>query len=305
LEDRIGFTAYFRCCGCGAGGPWDLPAETVLEIAVLSTEYLESPESCPLRMGAMRTFDGKPIRCPTEGERYLRELIAADPRDAYLWGRLGNLLHNSGQHDLAREAFDKAVELDPEEIEAHHSLGQIFEGDGALETSGYHFREVLRHAWKKKGDLDVDLLRGIVYDSLESLLELHDQTEGRVSVLPEPDPEELRAMAQDDVAVLEIREFDLSSERGREEMISQILRERGGGRSASAARLSRQRFRDVPDPLEEESWPPPSHLAAGRRGGDSRLLRPSQDQIRLSSPPPRNGPCPCGSGRKYKNCCAR
>ena len=34
------------------------------------------------------------------------------------------------------------------------------------------------------------------------------------------------------------------------------------------------------------------------------LAGPLTDPVAIPSYPTRNGPCPCGSGRKYKNCCA-
>ena len=32
---------------------------------------------------------------------------------------------------------------------------------------------------------------------------------------------------------------------------------------------------------------------------------PQKPKLTIGGTPSRNGPCPCGSGRKYKNCCGR
>jgi uncharacterized protein YecA (UPF0149 family) len=34
-------------------------------------------------------------------------------------------------------------------------------------------------------------------------------------------------------------------------------------------------------------------------------IRNKENQVIKAAKPERNDPCPCGSGRKFKNCCAR
>lgn len=40
-------------------------------------------------------------------------------------------------------------------------------------------------------------------------------------------------------------------------------------------------------------------------GSDEEPLPPPVEPIRVDEKPGRNDPCPCGSGKKYKQCCAR
>ncbi len=40
-------------------------------------------------------------------------------------------------------------------------------------------------------------------------------------------------------------------------------------------------------------------------GADDEPLPPPAETIRKDAKPKRNGPCPCGSGKKYKQCCAK
>ncbi len=39
-------------------------------------------------------------------------------------------------------------------------------------------------------------------------------------------------------------------------------------------------------------------------GEDDEPLPPPVETIRSDSKPKRNDPCPCGSGKKFKQCCA-
>ncbi len=40
-------------------------------------------------------------------------------------------------------------------------------------------------------------------------------------------------------------------------------------------------------------------------GDEEAPLPPPVDTIRAGAKPKRNEPCPCGSGKKYKQCCAK
>jgi preprotein translocase subunit SecA len=40
-------------------------------------------------------------------------------------------------------------------------------------------------------------------------------------------------------------------------------------------------------------------------GEDDTPLPPPVEPIHVDAKPKRNDPCPCGSGKKYKQCCAR
>jgi len=40
-------------------------------------------------------------------------------------------------------------------------------------------------------------------------------------------------------------------------------------------------------------------------GEDEAPLPPPVETIRAAGKPGRNDPCPCGSGKKYKQCCGR
>ncbi|MBI4606878.1 MAG: tetratricopeptide repeat protein [Planctomycetes bacterium] len=269
LEDRVGFTGYFHCAACGAGGPWDLPETTVTRLEGLLLSRTLGQE-VPLVLGHLQLFDGTTVRYATEGEAHLKGLIAQDPGNAFLWSRLGNLYRAGGRPDLAAGAYRKAVELDPHEIESLHSLAEILRKRGELEESARHFRAALQHAWERK-EVGHEMRRAIVRNCLSELLEIHEETEGTVpfSLRPESAGPAFSS-SKEEAVTLELHQLDLSEEDDQERLVSLLLRE-----------------------------PPPARRFQRLR---HRLAEPQDFQI---GRPTRNGPCPCGSGRKYKNCCGR
>ena len=61
----------------------------------------------------------------------------------------------------------------------------------------------------------------------------------------------------------------------------------------------------VPDDLDDEDWDDEEEEEEGGWGDDGRPMI-LHAPVRHTEPKPgRNSPCPCGSGRKYKNCCGR
>lgn len=125
IEKAVGFTGYFRCRKCDAGGPWELPPETVIYITAMAIAAMSGTEDVPLIFGCTATFDKRMIRYATDGEAHLKELIDDEPERAFLWVRLGNIYSHSGQDERAQPAYEHAIELDPKDIEAHSMLGQL------------------------------------------------------------------------------------------------------------------------------------------------------------------------------------
>jgi hypothetical protein len=94
------------------------------------------------------------------------------------------------------------------------------------------------------------------------------------------DPGELEKARGDEPIVVELREFDLGSEEGINDLCNLFLEpSRRGGRG-----LFRRRRKPVADASDDR-------LAA--------LLR--REALTVG----RNDRCPCGSGHKYKRCCGR
>jgi preprotein translocase subunit SecA len=48
-----------------------------------------------------------------------------------------------------------------------------------------------------------------------------------------------------------------------------------------------------------------SYVHAGAGSVSSTAERPKHSPVAIAKKTGRNAPCPCGSGKKYKNCCGR
>jgi tetratricopeptide (TPR) repeat protein len=80
------------------------------------------------QVGRVAALSGKRLE---RGEAALREYLAAEvnepglPSPAHAWHRLGNVLERLGKNEGAREAYRKALELDPRLKEAEDALGKL------------------------------------------------------------------------------------------------------------------------------------------------------------------------------------
>jgi hypothetical protein len=286
-QDAVGFSAYLRCRACDGAGGWELPPGTVQALSALRASAAAGMPGVPAYFVRPQLFDGTVVRFATDAERHLKKLIAGDPENAKLRSRLGNLYRNAGRPDLAVRACERAVELDPWDIETHHTLGELALERKEHRRAAEHFREVVNRAWRKKGEMRRQDLRAYVRDTLERLLDIHEETRGRVPFL-ERCGGDLEPVGG--TVTLEIREFDLSGDSGWEGLVSMVLRE------PSLERLSV----GFQDDAEEDAFEP---WIDGGAGGPRWLRRQPLHSLLPATAPPRNAPCPCGSGRKYKNCC--
>lgn len=279
IEKAVGFTGYFRCRKCDAGGPWKLPLETVAYVTVMAVAATFGREDVPLLFGCNATFDRRMFRYATDCEAHLKELIDREPERAFLWVRLGNLYSHSGQNERARTAYERAIELDPKDIEAHSMFGQLLMEAGRPLEAVPHWHAVLKHV-RDARQVSKELRRNLVRGAIECLLEAHAQSKGQIDLLPTLDPAELEKRRGDGPAIVELREFDLGSEEGMSDLCDLFLeRPRSSGPG-----LFRRRKKAVPDASDD--W-----LAAPIR----------REALTVG----RNDRCPCGSGRKYKKCCGR
>lgn len=276
IEHAIGFTGYFRCRKCDAGGPWELTGDTMLRLMALIIAATEEVEEVPLIIGCPATFDKKPMRYATDGETHLKSLIDKEPERAFLWTRLGNLYNHAEVPDRAEKAYKRAIELDPADIEAHSMLGQLLFETGRSLESVPNFHAVLKNA-RGARKLDKNLRRSLVRNSIELLLAAHAEANGQIELLPTISPEELERNNENS-AIVELREFDLGSEEGVEELCDVFLQKRRSGLLNPFRRSKKY----VSDSLDEP-FTPPIH----------------RDDYAVG----RNDPCPCGSNKKYKKCC--
>lgn len=279
IEDAVSFSGLFRCRKCDSGGPWRLPKETRTKLLAVTTLSMLVPEGAPIQFGKMSTFDGTPMRTGAQSEDYLKQKLAEHPDDAFLWGRLGNLYDHNDQHQLARAAYEKAVELDPNEIESNYSLGCYHMDDQDEATAAMYFQRIARAA-RSASRWNPTILRQIVRESLERLFSLHQNSPGTT-----PFPPEFEEVPSDwSVApnIVDPGRLDLSSDDDWEVLTSICLEGKAPprGQERAASRKNRSRVDKRPEDKPVNS----PMLTSNRRVG-------------------RNEPCPCGSGKKYKRCC--
>lgn len=279
LQESVGFTGYFRCRKCDAGGPWELTDQALAYVIIAATAAVNGTEDVPLIFGAAATFDKKTMRYATEGEEHLKRLIEREPERAFLWTRLGNFYSHVDLKDKAEDAYHRAIELDPTDIEAHSMLAQVLVDTGRSLDAVPNWHAVLKHA-RHAHSVKKELRRDIVRQAIENLLTAHAESHGQIDLLPTMDPEELARLGQDEPQVVEIRDFDLGTEEGIDELCGSFLGERRS-RFPDLFKRKRKRMRD-----STEDW-------------EARPIRRETPAV------PRNAPCPCGSGHKYKKCCGR
>ncbi len=277
IDAYVGFTGYFRCRRCDAGGPWELTNATRARLLALLCLHAMGDDDLPILIGETRTFDGRSFRYPTESEAHLKELIAAEPERGFLWVRLGNIYKHGGRDDLAEGAFRRAVALAPEDAEAHACLADVLADGGRRKQAVPHWKAVLEHV-RAATHLRRELRLAMVSAALEGLLdELKDPSEA-FATLAARSRTALEERPKDEPLVLELRNWDLSDPDDWEQVCALFLGER---------------------------------VRPLRQVGPPMRVHPRPERADFAGVPPheggaaRNAPCPCGSGRKYKKCCGR
>jgi len=279
MQEAVGFTGYFRCRKCDAGGPWEIPDDTLAYIMAMSVVVMAGAEDVPLVFGGSATFDQHVFRYATECEDHLKELIEDEPDRAFLWVRLGNLYSHAGLNQRAEAAYQRAIELDPTDIEAHGMFGQLlFATDRRLEAVP-HWHAILKHV-REARNVSKELRRNLVHGAIRCLLAAHAESHGQIDLLPKVSPEEMEERSEKAPVVLELREFDLGSEKGVDELCNAFLEP------------PRRRWLDMFSRREKM-------VPEASQGRFAAPIR--REALHVG----RNEYCPCGSGHKYKKCCGR
>ena len=267
--DAIGFTGYFHCSHCGAGGPWDLPPLTVVKIIALLSVARKDPARSPIQFGEMRLFDGTLVRSPVEGETHLKALIAANPEDYYLWNRLGNLYETAERNDLAVPAFTRSLELNPQDVESHYSVGYHLKEQRQAKQAQEHFLLALRHC-RSAQRCKPQTLRDVVRAALEGWME----TQIQLKQTPSFPPFNPVAGGTGEMPMTLLQTLNLTTDKGWDTLVDIYL----------TGTLPNTR---------------PSLL--GRMFGAGTGPSPRGTAMRVG----RNDPCSCGSGKKFKHCCGK
>jgi Flp pilus assembly protein TadD len=61
----------------------------------------------------------------SEAEKYFKQAISKNPASATPYNNLGKIYESQGKRELAKQHFTKAVELDPNNMDAKNNLDRL------------------------------------------------------------------------------------------------------------------------------------------------------------------------------------
>jgi hypothetical protein len=276
FDGLTSFTGYVVCRACGAGGPWHYPEKTRLRLRFLLVEgaFAQPGEPRPYQVAVPALFDGTPMRSANDAERHLLSLIEKSPNVAFLWNRLGNIYEKAELPNEAIPAFLKAVELDPNDAESVHSLGQLYAEGGDRDRAVEFYHRFLTVAPTAHFH-NPNVKRIAMEATLETLLRWSAETKGAIKAFPPPKRDSVDGSA-DEPPQVALLEFDTSTREGIDRLVDFFLT-------------------------------PPGERKKFIQSRPFQSTYPAQDPNRLAkaTSQSRNSPCPCGSGKKFKRCCGK
>jgi hypothetical protein len=260
-------------CPCGAEDEYDLDAP---ERAQLALRMLAGDPRVTL--GEARLWDGTVLRRPLEGLRRLREWAEANPRQGEGWRRLGNFAESLDRPEEAVAAWHEAVAVDDREVEAACSLARhALDRDDPVRA--FHHAQMTLARWKPFPVATLALARFLA----RLLIDLAEQVRPHLGLL---------ASWEDGSSAGAVRVRVSTAELGpltSEEHLQHFL--------FSPELVAVSLTHDLPEQR-------PTQLELLLAGVDPPQPAPRQSYIRQGAKVGRNAPCPCGSGKKHKRCCA-
>ena len=181
--DCVSFDAYFRCRKCKSAWPWELTPDAYLALTALMTSKLAGLNDERLVFACPRMYDGTPFRSAAQAEEHMLDVLEREPKNAFAWSRLGNVYRRAGMVPKASKAFARALELDPNDIDSHYSLGDMLFDKGKYKQSAEHLHRVLALARDNRRLAEADL-RNTVRSALLTLSDMASRTDGEIEVFP-------------------------------------------------------------------------------------------------------------------------
>jgi hypothetical protein len=216
-KDYVSFSSYFRCRKCKSAWPWEFTPDAVIAVTGLMLLKVAGVDDDRLVFGNARMYDGTRFRSPAQAEDHLLGILEREPDNAFVWNRLGNVYKRAGLIPKASKAFEKALEIDPDEIESRYSLGSILLDKRKYEQSAQHLRRVLKVA-HGHDELTGGDLRQTVRSTLGMLSEIHARTDGDIDGMSfqnnEPAHEPMK---------IRLECFDLSDEEDLERAVDMFI----------------------------------------------------------------------------------
>lgn len=167
-SQHIGFQGYFRCNGCGSAGPWDIPDFS--KIQELVTHRHDPRYADRIYVGAaLGLSDGTMWQTNAMAEEHLLKQLEENPASADLLANLGNLLRNCTFLERAREYYEKALVLDPWQLEARYYLFWFSLRDNRIAHAAVH-ASLLVGAFLEGCEARIPpLTQGLAYSTVKNL----------------------------------------------------------------------------------------------------------------------------------------
>ncbi|WP_188456625.1 tetratricopeptide repeat protein [Virgibacillus oceani] len=181
-------TGYFRCKHCNDAGNWEMPNDfMILPLAtVLKQIGSDGQNDNRCSVGKFELFDGSWHLYSSDAENHLLTKINENPLDGYLWNRLGNLYHQGNRPELAVNAFEQSVAIDPNQTESHYTLGNLLSQMEDFENAAYHYKRMLLTASDYRA-VTTETLRQILAVGLQGLYIISQISGGDIPFLPTRD----------------------------------------------------------------------------------------------------------------------
>lgn len=149
---------------------------------MLFTPILASPFLLLMLFFLLRGYFSGVMRNHRARESFRQNMEAStlNPADASAHYNLGLIHQNRGELDAARDRFERAIQIDDEEIDAHYQLGRIARQQKRLADAVRHFEQVVdrnrTHAqhevWREVGATYIEAGQfGDARDALEQFLD--------------------------------------------------------------------------------------------------------------------------------------
>jgi hypothetical protein len=118
----------------------------VIEGIVSTDQVINAFNRPKVLYGKMVSEDGKYYTWVTDYEEQALKKLSLNSANAVMWRRLANVYFWGGRPDLGAAAYEKSIQLDAKQMEAHFSLGQILLGSGERAAGIRHLRLTLMTA---------------------------------------------------------------------------------------------------------------------------------------------------------------
>ena len=114
-----------------------------------------------------------------DAEKDLKIVLASFPSDRVAWNNLGSIYWLAGRYREAIAAYDKTLEIDPEDLSAHYNLMRVYRALGDRERAASHEASYRRYKEDETARaLAADYRRADPWANRESLpIHLHEEAE--------------------------------------------------------------------------------------------------------------------------------